>query len=103
MIRQEAEASRKRAAEMADQAKFDEKRRKLEKDEKSLSDELKCDEVMLDGLSERAQKARSLAESKSANENANLLREKMKKKRDILTSKQLEIRKLLDSKLKSKK
>ena len=103
MSRQEAEYSRKRADEAAEKAKLEEKKRKLDADEKRLTEELKYDEVMLDGMTERAKnslKSSNLAEAKSAIENADQMRKKIMKKREELSSVTSNIKKLL---LKSKR
>ena len=102
-VRQEAEYSRKRADEAAEKAKLEEKKRKLDADEKRLTEELKYDEVMLDGMTERAKnslKSSDLAEAKSAIESADQMRKKIKKKREELSNVTSNIKKLL---LKSKR
>ena len=100
---QEAEYSRKRADEAAEKAKLEEKKRKLDADEKRLTEELKYDEVMLDGMTERAKnslKSSDLAEAKSAIESADQMRKKIEKKREELSNVTSNIKKLL---LKSKR
>ena len=100
---QEAEYSRKKADKAAEKAKLEEKKRKLDADEKRLTEELKYDEVMLDGMTERAKnslKSSNLAEAKSAIENADQMRKKIKKKREELSNVTSNIKKLL---LKSKR
>jgi hypothetical protein len=101
-IRSEREASRKRAAEKADKEGFEEKRKKYETEEKSLSGQLQFDETRLEGVEQRAEKTKSMQEIRSSMAAAKLLREGIKEKQSKLQSVTAKKVKLLESRLNKK-
>jgi hypothetical protein len=101
-IRSKREASRKRAAEKADKEGFEEKRKKYETEEKSLSGQLQFDETRLEGVEQRAEKTKSMQEIRSSMAAAKLLREGIKEKQSKLQSVTAKKVKLLESRLNKK-
>ena len=94
-----AEASQRRAEERERKAKFDDKKTKLEAEEKQMNDSLKADEALYDGMMDRALKTTDPEQKNSALATANHLRETIKRKQADLTSVSGKIRKLMESKL----
>ncbi len=76
------------------------KKHKLEEEEKSLGDELKYDETVLEGIEERAERSTSVTEMKSSIAAAKVLWDKIKMKRAELAKITEGKVKLLELKLK---
>ncbi len=94
----EKEASRKRAIEEAERADFASKKKKLEEEEKTLANQIKYDESVLEGIQDKAGKSINLSEVKSAMSTAKVLRESIKRKRSELASVTAKKVKLLERK-----
>ena len=92
-------AAKKRQAEKDDKAKYEDKRRKLDADEKTLSDEIMFHKTMLKEQRDRANNSTKFEEMKAsiaAQKNLQeLIDEKEKSLRDIIAKKV----KLLDSRI----
>ena len=99
----EQTAAKKRKADEEDKAKYEDKRRKLEVDEKTLSDEIKFHKVMLREQRDRADKPNvKFEELKAANAAQRHLQELIDKKENSLHEITAKKVKLLDSRIRKK-
>jgi len=95
-IRRENELKRQREAEESEKVDYETKKKRFEKDEAQLRDDIKFAEVRLSELEERSGKTKIQADYLSALSGIKLLREDLRKKRNNLDKMSAEKSKLVE-------
>ena len=84
-LKTEVQVAKKRDDDEEDKAKFNCKKQKLQDEESALMEQLKYDEVVLQGIEERAEKSSNLVEVRSSMAAGKSLKEKSKRKQESLS------------------